>query len=129
MKVPVRGSVNQKEAICSYQKRTRLPHPKVDTVPIEFRATKLLSRGGNRTIHDIKSPFAHFLRRILEVDYERFRLRDQNVKYSKPAMNHAGVMNSLNSADNVLPEAMKSYGTNGWVAGGKAHLIESGTSP
>jgi hypothetical protein len=107
VKVPIRGPVNQTETIYGYQMLTRLPHPKVDTVPIEFWAAELLSRGGNRTIHDVQSPFAHFLRRILEVDYDGFRVREQNVEYSKPAMNHAGVVNPFNCVDNVLPEATK----------------------
>jgi hypothetical protein len=77
-------------------------------VPIEFCAAKLLSRRGNRPIHDVQFPFARFLRRILEVDYEGFRVRDQNVEYSKPAMDHPGVVNPLYGLDDTFPEAMKS---------------------
>ena len=55
---------------------------------------------------EVQSPFAHILRRILEVDYEGFRLRDQNTDQSKPAMNHPGFVNPLDGIDNVYPEAM-----------------------
>ncbi len=95
------------EVVYSYQKRTRLPHPKVDTEPIEFCAAKLLSRGGNRPIHDVQSLFAHFLQGILEVDYERFCVHDKNIEYSGPTMNCASVVNPFNCIDNVLPETMK----------------------
>src|SRR6266702_3418562 len=95
------------EVVYSYQKRTRLPHLKVDTEPIEFCAAKLLSRRCNRTIHDVQSPFAHCLRGILEVDYEGFRVRDENTGQSKPTMNHAGIVNPFNCVDNIFPEATK----------------------
>jgi len=107
MKVPIRGSINQTEVVYSYQKCTRLPHPKVDTEPIEFCIAKLLLCGGNCPIHNVQSPFTHFLQGILEVDYERFCVHDKDIEYSGPTMNHASVMNPINCIDNVLPEARR----------------------
>ena len=74
---------------------------------MELRTTKFLSRRSDRPIHDVQFPFACGLRSILEVGYERFRLRDQDVDQSKPAMNHASVVNLFHRIDNVNPEAMK----------------------
>ena len=55
---------------------TWLPNLKVDTEPIEFGAAELLPLRGDCAFHDVHPPFAHFLRGVLEVDYEGLRVRD-----------------------------------------------------
>ena len=55
---------------------TWLPDLEVDTKLKEFWATKLLPLWGNCALYDVQPSFAHFLRGVLEVDYEGFRVHN-----------------------------------------------------
>ena len=104
---------------------------KVDTEPIEFCATKQLPLRSNSALHDVHPSFAYFLRGILEVGYERFRVCDQNVENSEPAMNDPSVVYPFHHVDDVQPltaPTLEWVRSDYWLKRG-AHLKENGMSP
>lgn len=85
------------------EQHTRFPDLKVDTEPIEFRTTKQLPLRGNSALYDVHPSFADVLRGVLEVDYVRFCVCDQNVENSEPAMNDAGIVYPFHHVDDIQP--------------------------